>query len=248
MNQIRSMILCEGDSDQVLLGSYLSEKLDIEFNKRIKEDPFPGEKIAWYFDNNDRLIGIWNAEGCDFVPNVKKIMQRELIEHVIDSIVIVTDYDDEKSSTDRPENVYKAICETVKIDNKDSKGDFSVRNNIWTTIEFEGSFSEEISIRYCYLLVPYDAQGALETFMLKALSEDNETKKETILQVKDFVKNFKSDQYLKKRRERIKAELGISVSIFNPERMFDTMMELINRVDWSKFDETEKQFGLLREV
>lgn len=119
---------------------------------------------------------------------------------------------------------------------------------MWHNIEFIDSFSERRTIRYCYLLVPLDSQGALETFMLNALSENSNEKKEAIRQVRDFVNNFKSNVYLRKRREKVKAELRISISVFDPRKTFYTMRELIESIDWMEFDQTDKQYGILKEI
>ena len=70
---------------------------------------------------------------------------------------------------------------------------------------------------------------------------------EVIDQVKQFIRGLNSQDYLKTRRQRIKAELSVSVSVFSPERMFDTLKELITQVDWSKFETTNKQFKVLTE-
>ena len=165
-------------------------------------------------------------------------MRHEISDHLVEAVVIITDHDDEGAERERPQAIVDAIYSIVGNSNKST--DMNTVLNKWQSIEFTGSFSLKISIKYCYLLVPLDSQGALETFMLNALSEKDEARKEVIDQVEFFISNFKSEQYLRKRREQIKAELGISISVFNPERMFDTMMELINQVDWTNFDETEK--------
>jgi len=59
---------------------------------------------------------------------------------------------------------------------------------------------------------------------------------------------FKSDVYLKKRRERTKAELGVALSAFSPDKVFTTMQELIDSFDWTEFEATDKQFKLLTEI
>lgn len=63
-----------------------------------------------------------------------------------------------------------------------------------------------------------------------------------------FVEGFESDMYLKKRRERTKAELGAALTVFSPDKVFTTMQELIDSVDWSKFEATDRQFKLLTEI
>lgn len=247
MKHIKGIVLCEGDSDQVLLGAYLAAVKNMTFVKQIGDNIFAKERVIWYSDKSEQYIGIWNVGGNEFSPTIQKIMQSEFFEHKIESIVVITDYDDESAEQERANKIFKTINETVAI-NEYKPWDSSKMNNKWNRILFTDSFSQQVDIKYCYLLVPYDSYGALETYMLKSLSENDEEKKDVIFQVKEFVNNFKSERYLRKRREKIKAELSVSVAVFNPEKMFDTMKELISSVDWMQFEQTEKQFGLLKEI
>ena len=99
-----------------------------------------------------------------------------------------------------------------------------------------------------YLLVPLDSVGALETFMMNSLSEQNEEKSNVILQAKEFVKNFSSQVYLRERREKVKAELGVSLSVFSPDKVFTTMKELIDSAHWETFATANTQFERLKEL
>ena len=42
-----NIILCEGETDQILLGYYLSEVSSWAFFK-FKESPFPEEEVNWF--------------------------------------------------------------------------------------------------------------------------------------------------------------------------------------------------------
>ena len=84
--------------------------------------------------------------------------------------------------------------------------------------------------------------------MLASLSEQAAEKERVITQAKEFVENFKSDVYLRQRREKNKAELGVSLSIFSPDRIFTTMNELIRSVNWVEYQTAQKQFRLLRAI
>ena len=85
--------------------------------------------------------------------------------------------------------------------------------------------------------------------MLKALCESSDSRHEVADKVHDFVARFNTESkynvFLKRRRDKIKAELGMFVSVINPDKMFNTLGELIKSVDWSKFDLTNSQFSML---
>ena len=90
--------------------------------------------------------------------------------------------------------------------------------------------------------------------MLKSLSEKDSLKKKIIESSKNFIANLSNDEDLKQskilqeRREKIKAELGVFISIFSPDRVFTTMNELIESVQWEDFDTSYKQFQKLRSI
>jgi hypothetical protein len=46
----------------------------------------------------------------------------------------------------------------------------------------------------------------------------------------------------------VKAELGVSLSVFSPDRIFTTMKELIDSVQWEKFATANAQFERLKEL
>lgn len=159
---------------------------------------------------------------------------------------MVTDHDDESAEKERIETVQALLQEGLQLENYPDSFLLNNRNN-WAELAFDNRFGRA-SIRFCYLLVPKNGQGALESFMLKALAEQEQEKQSVVDQVRAFIEGFTSEQYLKKRRERIKAELGISFNIFCPDKMFLTMMELIESIDWSSFDETYHQFDVLHQM
>ena len=243
---IKGIILCEGASDQVLLGAYLEKINGWSFVRPKKNFPFQDKNIIFYENSSNEYFAIWSSNGCNFKDAVGKIFELEKYEHTTESLVIITDYDDENAAKERPQAIFRTINEIISLDNYDQ--DILVKNNNqWQELSYTAGFNRKIKMNFCYLLVPLDSQGALETFMLNALSESSVSRKEVIEQVKVFLRDLKSQVYLKQRRERIKAQLSVSVSVFAPERMFDTFKELISLVDWSLFDETNKQFKVLSE-
>ena len=238
-----SIILCEGETDQALLGCYLEKTAGWSFAKDQKADLFPLEQVVWYKDGHNNLKGIWQVGGNDFTDAVQKVLDRELLEHQFDHLVIVTDNDDSAEVRERLQEVLK----TVAAVSRGCKLGEECEENQWGSFIIENSFSRS-EIQFLYLLVPMQETGALETFMMNSLSEQSEEKRNVIDQSKVFVKGFQSDCYLKQRREKVKAELGVSLSVFSPDRIFTTMKELIDSVEWERFSTTHEQFELLKQV
>ena len=247
---IKGMILCEGASDQMLLSAYLTQEKGWIFIKNGKDSlPFSDKEIFWYTKECKDYLGIWRVNGKAFEPIVRKILELEAIEHTVESMCIITDHDDDdEAENKRPESIFNVANEVLHIKGFNVNELIIQSNHQWASIEYKDSFSQDQQMDICYLLVPLDSQGALETYMLNALSENSDAKKEAICQVKEFVNGFNSEVFLKKRRDRTKAELSVSISVFAPDRMFDTLTEIIKSVDWTNFRTTDTQFGVLLRI
>lgn len=240
MRKIRGLILCEGISDRVLIGNYLSSVKEWEYAKKRTEFPFDGEEIDWYWDKNDSMIGLWSMEGNDFTGPVWKIADYERKADFLERLAIVTDHDTDEEVKERFSKIMDVMKSTMDL----KKLPDTDQVNTWQDVHFINDYSEESSMKICFLPIPLQSEGSLENIMLNALAE-NETEKEVIDQVKVFLRELKTSKYLHKRREKPKAELGVSVSIFCPDRSFDTLLEIIKQVDWKKYKTTNDHLGIL---
>lgn len=240
---IELLVICEGKTDQILLGSYIEHISEWKYVGVIKNNPFPKEKsINWYTRDDECYLAIWENSGSYFPNVLKKICEREKAEHVIRRLLVVSDHDDENSEDRRMKEVFDTIQKALGCEYKE---ELSAQkwNQIWWNGDF-GSCKSQVG----YLLVPYDENGALESFMLRCLKENDAENEYIIEQVDVFLNSLKSEKYLTKRRERVKARLGVSLGIIAPDRSFDALKEIIDSVDWSKYDEANVQFSMIRSV
>ena len=236
-----NIILCEGSTDSILIGHYLTGATGCKVQK-IKDPPFTEQSIRWYI-NEDSITGIWPVHGTNFVPAVEMIAERERLEHTIEKIIVITDHDDDTAEHERPMKIYTALCSGLNVQPE------NITPSIWHNIHFTSAF-DEADIYFYYMLVPYDEQGALETYMLRALSDNDTEKQKVISRAKDFIETIKiiSSTYLQKRREWIKAELSVSMAVFEPDKSFMKMNSIIKAIKWAEFDRTHEQFRILREI
>lgn len=237
-------ILCEGETDQILIGSYLCGRKNWQYHSSDENSLFYGERINEYIREQDHL-GIWAVGGNNFKSAIKKVAQRQWLDSAISRVAVVTDHDDEEAETERLKDIILTLEKELHANIKLS--DFKQYLNHWSNFVYTNSFEIQAEMKLCYLLVPEKGQGALETFMLESLMNKTEEDKRVICQSKDFINHFQSDVYLKKRREKIKAELGVSMAIFNPDKIFTTMNELIQSVAWGDSEVSKEQFGLLED-
>lgn len=240
---LNSIILCEGETDQALVGCYIEKVAGWEYIRNPQNNPFPEESVAWYKDKNGLTNGIWQVGGNDFSKAIQSIFKREQLDHQINNIVIITDHDDQIAEGDRLSGIQEAIQEIIG----NEQPDFQMSINQWNSISFHGPF-DETRLQMLYLLVPKEEYGAMETYMMNAISEQSPEKEHVINESKAFINNFRSETYLQHRREKIKAQLGVSLSVFQPDRVFTPMKELIDSVSWESFSTTHRQFDLLHHL
>lgn len=240
---IAGVILCEGETDQVLISSYLEQVAGWKHlrNKRL---PVFAEGFEWYRRDSGRLLGIWPVGSHEFGEALRAVIDFTRKEACVDRLVVVTDHDDSSAESKRMEDTFKAALNMLgsSVDTR------AYSPNHWYSVPYLDDFSVKASIDVGYLLVPSDQIGALETFMMDALAGQDSEKQTVIQRSKGFVAAFDSQVYLTKRRERVKAELGVSMAVFSPDKVFSTMRELIESVDWSLFDSAHRQFDLLRQI
>ena len=241
--KIKALIICEGNTDQILIGSYIENISDWSFELNIKDNPFRYESINWYSNRNGENLGIWENGSDDFTATIRTISNREKSEHALENILIVTDNDADKEINERSSSIFNTFINELGASSENG----AFRPNAWDVLHYDSGFGKA-ACKIGLLLIPLDQQGALETFMLNALSENLPDNKETIGQVETFISDFKSEVYLRKRRERIKAKFGTSMAIFAPDKSLKSMKEIINSVNWEKFDTTKKQFKMVEEI
>ena len=239
----KHIILCVGITEAILISYFLADVSGWKFEKS-KNAPFENfsSNINWYRTKQANYCAIWSVGGCDFTKAVEIIIGREKIEHSIENIVIVTDNDDVGAVTQRFSDIEDVIKRELGLSS------LSNLSQAGCDITVTDGFQNKNIISLQYLLVPENKSGALETFILDALSEQDEGKKDVIRKVEDFVNNFESDRYLRERREKTKAKLGVSLAIFSPDKIFTTMDEFLRSTKWGKFETTNTQFQILKDL
>ena len=236
-------ILCEGVTDQVLIGYYLTNVCGWEYVQEIDNPPLVNINALWY-KKDATLLGIVAVNGNDFSNALHQLFTRESSEHSFDKILLIADHDDDMTLDNLVNMLNREIA--------NFKG-FSIapgfeQSSVWHTLNSSNSFGN-YTINVAITFVPKDNVGALETVVLTSLSENDEDKEIVVNQVKDFIDNrFQSSKYLKQRRDCVKAKLGISLSIFSPDRIFTTMNELLKSVKWSDYETIHNEYRILEEL
>lgn len=240
---MNKLILCEGETDAILLSYYLWRVAGWDYSKKAPEglDIRPvasNQAINWYQKNDDRLL-ICAVGGKDNFKNffIEKI-RFPMFQNAFEKISIVTDRDDREIA--EIEATVNSIFDDCSI---------AVRNNCWISCSYLDSYKIEQSIDVLLTVIPREHQGALETAMLDAISE-NEYDRNIVLKTGEFAKRMRNDasRYISTDRLELKAHLGLTWAVQSPEKVFSTIDEQIRSVHWEESAELSSCFAELTKI
>lgn len=235
---MNKLILCEGKTDAILLSYYLEKTCGWTHRNapkglNIKAHETKGESVYWYRKENESLL-ICGVGGKD---NFRSFFRDKIQSAMVDSgaftkIAVVTDRDDrhEKSIVDSFLSSLNQIIATIE-------------NDKWISNRYENSYNQESNVDFLLVIIPSENEGALETLLLEAISENEEDKaivKRSISYV-DEIKPIAS-KYLSKNRLKLKACLGVTWAIQYPEKLFSFIDEQIRSVKWEDSKVLERCF------
>ncbi len=226
---MNKLILCEGKTDAILLSYYLEKVSGWKYSSKspkglnIKADEVRSESVSWYKNGEDFLLIC--AVGSK--NNFKSFFEQKILRPLIDStafskIALVLDRDDEDT-----EGIEKTI-----------RSEFAAiapnaQNGKWIKSEYENGFGERESVDFLLLAIPENEQGALETLLLRTISED-EYDKNIVDRSCCFVDELapEAKKYIGKRRLQLKAYLGVTWAIMSPQKVFEFIDDQIRMVPW----------------
>lgn len=243
---MKDIILCEGGTDLTLI-QYFMEKVngwkyhsnrpklfDLEQQKRFKKE--------------DKILEIGATGGCSEIPKYfSKILNSQRIgsnfEERYENIVIITD-NDEISTFDKMKVTLEKLFNehSVTIEN-------NIANNSWINCTCENGAQDIINFRVLLLIIPFEEEGALETFLLNAIASNDEYDNEIIEKGNDFVETVDSEKrYLTKRRYVTKAKLDVYFSIRTSVEQFAERQNILKSINWEDYEYIQDSFKKLREL
>lgn len=241
---MNKLILCEGETDAILLSYYLGKAAGWKYTKKGPEGLTiqrlnGNESVNWYKKNKDYLL-ICGVGGKDnFGKFFDTRIKRPLITtNAFEKIAIITDRDDRTV-----EDIRDSLI-------TDMSGFFSdMRDREWCNNYYQDSFGINKMIELLLVVIPKEHLGALETVMLDAISEDSYDKN-IVEKTAAFVEQMRTeaDKYIWSDRLQLKAHLGVTWAVQFPEKIFSMIDEQINNVQWEKYEVLKECFGILNEI
>lgn len=256
---MKSIILCEGKTDLILLSYYLGKVRDWSHFNRERKYKDRAERFnildkntqnyEWYWNASEDLLCIYAVGGIeslrDGLAQVLSITSKASGEP-FDNIIILCDRDDdgveEKINNDVRESLISADMDPVDI-----------TNNTWSNnIVYEKNGTQH-HIRLLPLIIPFEEVGTLETFLLNCRASIDSCENELVVSCRCFVEEKAtheaiSARYINKRGLRSKIELGIYFSIVSPNRTFDVGNEVLKSICWEEHQRFNKAFEKVLEL
>ena len=243
---MKSIILCEGGTDLTLI-QYFMEKVngwkyhsnrpklfDLEQQKRFKKE--------------DKILEIGATGGCSEIPKCfSNILNSQRIgsnsEERYENIVIITDNDEINTFNNMKatlENLFNKYSITIKN---------NIANDSWINCTCENGTQDIINFRVLLLIIPFEEEGALETFLLKAIASKDEYDNEIIEKGNIFVETVDPQKkYLVRRKYVTKAKLDVYFSIRTPVDQFTERQNILKNINWEEYEYIQDSFKKLREL
>lgn len=241
---MNKLILCEGETDAILLSYYLERVAGWAYSKKCPQGlsiraTAQNESVNWYKKDDDYLL-ICAVGGKDNFKRFfnEKIRNPLILVNAFEKISIVTDRDNRDIET-----IEASALSIFDV------SDVEIRNNQWVDCCYTDQFGIVQTFRVLLVVIPTDQQGALETEMLKAIAEDTYDKN-IVEKTGAFANQMRveADRYISSERLKLKAHLGLTWAIQFPEKVFTKIDEQIRNVRWEESETLRSCFAVLIEI
>ena len=241
---MKKLILCEGETDAILLSYYLEKVAGWVYSRKCPQGlsiraTAQNESVNWYKKDDDYLL-ICAVGGKDNFKSFfdEKIKNPLLLTNAFEKISIVTDRDNREIET------IEASAASV-LDMSCAE----VRNNQWVDCSYTNQYGIAKTFSTLLVIIPNEQQGALETAMLRAIAEDTYDK--NIVEKAGVFANqmrVEANRYISTDRLKLKAHLGLTWAIQYPEKVFTKIDEQIRNVRWEESETLRSCFSALIEI
>ncbi|MEK3899779.1 hypothetical protein [Paenibacillus sp. FSL R7-0179] len=242
---MKSVIICEGNTDLVLLQYFLEKTYNWEY-VNIKHYTDKMNRITepnnqkWFSHSSGNSLCLISAGGCSKIPAIlNKCLDYNSLGPLFpyDSIAVVCDRDEVET-----EAVFlTSLLSEFNRYHVQFDGEF-VHNN-WNISSYTNALQSQQSLNCLPLIIPFEDTGAIESFLLNALSQASEQSdpemvdKRVIEQCIDFIDNIDCcGKYLTRRRDKTKAKFDSVFVVMTPAEAFSNRRNLLRSVPWEEFE------------
>ena len=257
---MKSIIICEGKTDLILISYYLCQAAAWHHlngrEKKNHEDRLLNFKVDnkstqdfdWYTNSKSDLLCIYAVGSIDRIGDgLGQVVGINLFSNSepFDKVIIICDRDDDNVEKSIFEEMHSAIGSNMNI-----TSDFA--NNTWTSLTYN-LFGNTLTTEILPLIIPLDEVGTLETFLLNCRKSIDGCESELVDKCGEFVGELqKADmirgRYMYRRGIRPKILLGTYFSVVSPNRTFDAGNKILTSVNWEEYAQFNKTFKCLLDL
>ncbi len=242
---MKSIIICEGETDFTLLQYFMIKVYGWKDSGNYTFKPEIKDIVSRDFVKDSNKLTIISAGGCSNLKDVFSAVIRHDENTVFDNerfskVVIITDNDEEGTES-------KIVSELNAVSN----GSGEICNRKWTKLSFTDMTNNKTSfdVDVLLLVIPFDENGALETFLLDSISKQDSYDAEIIKKGNDFVDRADPDsKYLKHRSLKTKAKFDVYFSIRTPAKQFRMRQDILKNVPWEDYVNIRETFKELKKL
>lgn len=173
----------------------------------------------------------------------KNKLESPIGDNYFQSIVIITDRDE----TDTESSFIRNMEEVLKNENVTVNG--GIKNNQWITCEMETQTGDRLQMRLLVMVIPFEENGAMETFLLDAIANQDAYDKNIIEECKKFIDSTDTERrYLKGRRLITKAKFDAFFCVRTAAEQFNQRRDIIKNIPWEEYTTIQKDFKLLEDI
>lgn len=247
---MNSVILCEGSTDYTLLQYYMRKAYGWQDNADKQKGVFKVDKNkSRKFYQDGKTLTIAAVGGCSkFDTAIQKVIKNNSVaafdeRGYFQSVVLITDRDE----SDTEQNLIHSITQIFQSCGVQCEG--SLKHNQWIEVAMKNAVEIDVQFHFLLLIIPFTQNGAMETFLLEAVAEQNPYDKVLIDKCNNFVDTVDVDKrYLKSRRLITKAKYDTYFSIRTPVEQFEERQNILKNIKWEEYTLLQKDFELLSQL
>ena len=247
---MNNIILCEGSTDYFLLQYYMREAYQWIDDTSIQNGilKMPKQKSRNLTKNSD-ILTIMAVGGCSQIGNgLRTVLNKNYLSppnlsDVYNKIVIVTDRDEVGTEQTFIQTLQQVLSEYNITTTT------PITNNTWLPYSMQNQVGITIDFSILLLMIPFEENGAMETFLLNAIADKDSYDKTIIEQCNQFVDQIDPEKrYLTSRRYVTKAKFDTYFSVRTPVEQYAERQSIVKNVKWEEYNHIQTAFQKLGEL
>lgn len=246
---MNNIILCEGSTDYFLLQYYMREAYEWVDDKSIQDRilKMPRQKSRNLIKDSN-ILTIMAVGGCSkFGEALKAVLDKNFLSQpsLVDAykkIAIVTDRDEVGTEQSFIEKLQKILAE-YNVEHS------SMSNNCWVECTMSNQMGVTVKFSILLLVIPFDENGAIETFLLNAIGNNDPYDKTIINKCNQFIEQVDCERrYLTSRRYITKAKFDTYFSVRTPVEQYSERQNILKNVRWEEYNDIQTSFQKLGDL